>query len=147
MSAILPIYERACHLKTIKSKKLVPRKPSMPLEIMDETILGNRLYEIYLDDWSDEAFDLFKTQMNLVDKLRRNKIYNFYNYKFEDSKGNMKETWRTINYLISDKGDKKNEEVCFSGFDCDDKSAAVNKLGKFFSNIGSEIQASVYDKY
>jgi len=89
MSAILPIYERACHLKTIKSKKLVPRKPSMPLEIMDETILGNRLYEIYLDDWSDEAFDLFKTQMNLVDKLRRNEIYNFYNHKFEDSKGNM----------------------------------------------------------
>ncbi|KAK2726086.1 hypothetical protein QYM36_000517 [Artemia franciscana] len=100
-----------------------------------------------VDDRSDEAFDQLKTQRNLVNKLRRNPISNFYNHKFEDSKGNMKETWRTINDLISDKVDKKNEEVCLSGCDRDDKSATANKLGNVFSYIGPEVQASVYDKY
>ena len=54
---------------------------------------------------------------------------------------------RTINDLIGDKGDKRNEEVCLSGCYHDDKSATVNKFSKFFPNIGSEVQASVYDKY
>ena len=59
----------------------------------------------------------------------------------------MIETWMIVNDLISDKGDKKNEEVCLSGCYHDDKSATVNKLGTFFQNIGPEVQASVYDKY
>ena len=55
--------------------------------------------------------------------------------------------WRTINNLISDKENNENEEVCLSGCDRDDKSATVNKFGKYFSNIGPEVQASVYGKY
>ena len=88
-----------------------------------------------------------KPQRNLVNKLRRNAMSNFYNHKFEDSKGNMKKTWKTINGLIGYKGHKRNEEVCFIGCDRDDISATVDKFGKFFSNIGPEVQASVYDKY
>ena len=99
MSAILPIYEIAYPLKTIKSKKK-HIKPWVSIEIIDEIVLRNRLYERYLDDRNDEHFYLFKTQRNLVNKLRRNTISNFYNHKFEDSKGNMKETWRTMNDLL-----------------------------------------------
>ena len=82
-----------------------------------------------------------------MNKLRRNAIFNHYNHKFEHSTGKMNETWRTINYLFGDIGDKENEEVCLSGCDCDDKSTTVNKFGNFFSNIGPEVQANVYEKY
>ena len=37
--------------------------------------------------------------------------------------------------------------MCLSGCDRDDKSLTVNKFGKFFSNIGPEVLASVYEKY
>ena len=101
------------------------------MEIIDEIVLRNRLYERYLDGRSDEACHLFKTEES-SDKLRRNSISNFYNHNFKDSKRNMIETWMIVNDLISDKGDKKNEEVCLSGCYHDDKSATVNKLGIFF---------------
>ena len=84
MSVILPIYERACLLKTIKSKKLVPRQPWMSMEIIDKIALRNRLYKRYLDDRRDEAFNLFKTRRNLVNKPRRNAISNLGNHRFEE---------------------------------------------------------------
>jgi len=37
--------------------------------------------------------------------------------------------------------------VWLSGCDRDGKIATANKFGKFFSNIGPEVQASIYHKY
>ena len=62
----------------------------MSMEIISEIVLRNWLYERYLDDRSDEAFDLLKTQRNLVNKPRRNAISNFYNHNLRIEKGTRK---------------------------------------------------------
>ena len=54
------------------------------MEIIDKIVLRNRLYDRYLDDRRGEAFNLFKTLRNIVNKPRRNAISNLGNHRFEE---------------------------------------------------------------
>ena len=47
MEVIIPIYERTCTVKVFKSKKLVPRRPWITEETIDQIELRNRLYKTY----------------------------------------------------------------------------------------------------
>ena len=96
MTIILPIYDTACPIKVMKVKKQEPRKPWITSEILEERKQRIELYQAYLDNKSDASFELFKKQRNLVNKLRRKAMAEYYDIKFSHSKGNMKETWKLI---------------------------------------------------
>ena len=143
MSVILPIYDSACPIKVMKVKKQEPRKPWITSEILEERKLRIELYQRYLDDKSDVSYELFKKQRNLVNKLRRKAMAEYYDRKFSNCKGNMKETWKLINEVTNGNAEIGRNEVQLEGFASDDKSGIANEFGNFFSNIGIKVQNSV----
>ena len=60
MTIILPIYDTTCPIKLTKVKKQEPRKPWITSEIVEERKRRIELYLAYLDDKSDDSFELFK---------------------------------------------------------------------------------------
>jgi len=102
----MSIYNKTCPIKFVKSKTQQPRKPWITIEIIEQLRLTNALYVKFMDEQSDESFNPFKTQRNFVDRLRCKAMTEFYNRKFRENKGNIKEIWNVIREYIG--GNKKN---------------------------------------
>ena len=70
----------------------------------------------------------------------------YYEMKFENNKGNMKGTWKTINELLN--GWKKNKNP--ASLKVDDRIVVERKeisdvLGEYFSKIGRSISEISYN--
>ena len=66
--------------------------------------------------------------------------------KLEDS-NNMKETWNALNEIMGGKGKETAANINLDGYNRGDSTEIVNRFAIFFSNIGSEMQSSVSNKY
>ena len=144
MTIVLSFDDTACPLKVMKLKKQKSHKPWITSEILEERERKIELYQEYLDDKSDALLQLLKKQRNLVNKLLRKAMAEYYNLKFSNSKENMKETWKLIKEVTGGNADTGGgDEAQLEGFAREDKSEIVNKFGSFFSNISCEVQNSV----
>ena len=105
--------------------KQEPRKPWITSEILEERKRRIELYQVYLDDKSDASFQSFKKQRNLVNKLCCKAMAEYYDQKFSNSKGNMKENWKLIKEVTGGNADTGGDEVQLEGFAREDKRGIV----------------------
>ncbi len=68
--------------------------------VLDAVPAKNNLYKKYLSSPTDENFAKFKTYRNKLTAMIRKSKRQYYHKKFESTKNDIRQTWKTINGVI-----------------------------------------------
>ena len=101
MKKFSDIYDECIPLKKCTSKyKRDPLSPWITKGILKSINTKNKLYKQYLQCPNDIRRQKFVTFRNKLHTIIRKSKRPFFFSKFQYAKGNMKETWKTINNVI-----------------------------------------------
>jgi len=141
MSIILPIYDRTCPLTLVKLEKCEPRKSWIIKEIVEASALNNTLYENYLNTGCESMLRDFKVARNHVNSQRWKAKKEYFANKLSHSNDNSKNTWMGINEIIEKKQQLQTNSLSIGGEFVNDEFIIADLFGKYFANIGKDIQA------
>ena len=150
------LHDKCIPLKKCTNKyKCDPRSPWITKCILKSINTKNKLYKKYLSSPTStnlHKFKNFRNRLNCV--IRKSKRNYFYN-KFEKTKGDMRQTWKTINNVMG-RGQKDSLPDQFkdgNGILITDPKNIANKFNNFFVNVGPDLAANInstgktYDQY
>jgi len=140
------LYNECIPLKKVSSnKKKEPMSPWISKGLLNSINMKNKMYKQYLQSPSEAKFQKFKTYKNKLHMLIRKSKRKYFFTKFERTKNNLRQTWRTINDII---GKTKNNSVHSkfkdeSGNMLSDPKDISNKFNTFFVNIGPKLASNI----
>ena len=107
----------------------------------------NKLYKLYINRPTENNLQKFKTYKNKLNMLIRKSKRSYYFNKFEDSKSNMRETWKEINCIIG-KGKKQSTSCKFKdgcGNIISNPQNISEKFNDFFVNVGPNLASTIHN--
>ncbi len=136
---VTKVYDDCIPLKkcTVKRKK-DPLSPWITKGLLKSINKKNKLYKHYINTPTEGNLQKFKTYKNKLNMLIRKSKRSYYYNKFENSKSNMRETWKEINCIIG-KAKKRSTHCKFKdeeGNTFTDPQSISNKFNDFFVNVG-----------
>ena len=139
--------------KTITLKSSYKPNPWLTTGIKKSSARIKKLYERTLsNDKSEHLTDTYKTERNLLNKLKRNSKLFYYRNKCVEYKSNTKKLWQIINEVSGKIKDKSTVINCIKINNVKTYSSTkiTNEFGKYFSEIGetfaNRIKASNQNK-
>ena len=125
-----------------RKRKHIPRKPWITQGIISSINKRNKLYKVSLEKPSQVNIDKYKQYRNkLTSIIRKSKQAHFLN-KFENNRGNMSATWKTINDVLGKSKQINLNQKYVNGSTIYDKpDDIVNGFNDYFVNVGQN-QAS-----
>ena len=141
LSKFSQIYNTCFPLKKLKRKNQL-RKPWLSKGLLKRK---NKLYKQYLSDTFSQKKTLYKEYRNkLIHSLRIAKRL-YYEKKLNESKTNMRATWRLLNELICKIKSKQKSNQSFKADDLEitDPEVIANKFCQYFSNIGPNLAKGI----
>ena len=151
LSKFSQIYNTCFALKTLKRKDQL-RKPWLSKGLLKSVKRKNKLYKQYLSDTSAKKEALYKEYRNKLNHSLRIAKRLYYDKKLNESKNNMRATWRVLNDLIYKKKPKLKSKQSFKADEIEitNPVAIANKFCQYFSNVGPNlakgIQSSISHK-
>ena len=145
------IYNTCFPLKKLKRKEQL-RKPWLSKGLLKSVKRKNKLYRQYLSDTSAQKEALYKEYRNKLNHSLRIAKRLYYDKKLNESKTNMRATWRLLNDLIYKRKPKLKSNQSFKADELEitNPVAIANKFCQYFSNIGPNlakgIQSSISHK-
>ena len=140
------LHDKCIPLKKCTNKyKCDPRSLWITKCILKSINTKNKLYKKYLSSPTStnlHKFKNFRNRLNCV--IRKSKRNYFYN-KFEKTKGDMRQTWKTINNVMG-RGQKDSLPDQFkdgNGILITDPKNIANKFNNFFVNVGPDLAANI----
>ena len=121
-------------------------KPWMTNEIISLIKKRQKLYKIYLKNSSDNNWSNFTSYRNKVTHKIEHTKRNYYNQKIQQTKGNSKKLWQTINDIITIKNNKQPTQlnICNESNNIITDSHQVSNLfNHYFSTIGTELSKKI----
>ena len=118
----------------------------MTNEIISLIKKRQKLYKIYLKDSSDNNWSNFTSYRNKVTHKIEYTKRNYYNQKIQQTKGNSKKLWQTINDIITIKNNKQPTQlkICNESNNIITDSHQVSNLfNHYFSTIGTELSKKI----
>ena len=106
----------------------------------------NHLYKIYKCNptiESEQTYKIYKNKLTHIIRLSK-KLY--FRNKFDIFKNDCRKTWSTINEVLKSKNKKTNINDKFMTSDgncCTDKNKIVNQFNKYFTSIGTNLNAKL----
>jgi len=103
------------------------------------------LYKQYIQAPCERKLQIFKTYKNKLQTLIRKSKRRHYFLKFENTKNNMRETWKTINSIIGS-GKKQSSQSKFKdelGNFVSNPQDISNRFNNFFVDIGPKLASSI----
>ena len=96
----------------------------------------NKLYKKFLKrpiTYGNE----YRTYRNLLGKVVKKAKNDYYQLKFNESHGNIKQTWKNINHLLGKTHSNKNKIFNINGKKVDNESQIAHAFNEYYSNIGN----------
>ena len=152
LSKFSQIYNTCFPLKKLKRKEQL-RKPWLSKGLLKSVKRKNKLYRQYLCDTSAQKEALYKEYRNKLNHSLRFAKRLYYDEKLNESKTNMRATWRLLNDLIYKRKPKLKSNQSFKADELEITNPVViaNKFCQYLSNIGPNlakgIQSSISNKY
>ena len=139
------MYDANFPLKTIRKKELDIHKPYITREIADMIKKKHRLQRLFHRKpikYGDE----YRRLRNMVTKRIREARINFYHNKLEDSGGDNKGVWNTLNALLNRNsyGDASTNFV-IEEHETSDENLIASKMNEYFSNVGKQLASNFGD--
>ena len=96
------LYDGCIPLKKYKvNRRKIPQSPWITKGILKSITTKNKLYKEYLRSPNEQRAVKFKTYRNKLNNLIRKSKREYFYSKFKNTRNNIKETWKTINSIIS----------------------------------------------
>ena len=142
------LYDECIPLKKCTSKpKKEPRSPWITKGLLCSINTKNKLYKQYLRCPSIVNHQLFKTFRNKLHGLLRKSKRLYFFKKFEQIKGNMRQTWKTINNVLgrAQKQGLSNQFKRNTGTIITDPTVISNEFNDFFVNVGPALASQIHN--
>ena len=148
------LYDECIPLKRSRTnRKKTPQSPWITKGLLKSINVKNKLYKQYLLRPTEENSVKFKSYRNKLNNLIRKCKREYFYKKFESTKNNIRQTWKTINGIIG-RGKSKSQQSTFKTDDggvVTEPEIISNSFNNFFVDIGpklaSQIQHSGKDYY
>ncbi len=132
-------------------KKLTPKelkifhKPWITKGILKSIKNRSKMYRQFFlfGDINMQAY--YKRYSNLLTHIKEKSKKLYYEKKFEDLKGNIKKTWKTINSIVNIRKSKRNTLTSIKSNDeiISDPHIIANSFNEFFRNIGPKLARNI----
>lgn len=140
------IYDECIPLKKCtRNNRKEPRSPWITKCLLNSIRKKNKLYKEYLSCPNENRMQKFKTYRNKLHSLIRKAKRQYFFNKFEHSKNNMRQTWKTINHIIG-RGKNKTPQSKFktdNGENILNPQEISNEFNNFFVNIGPKLASNI----
>ena len=133
-------YEKHFPLKKLKRRPQL-RKPWISQGLLKSIKQKNKLYKQYLSNPSSLKQEKYKTYKNKLNHSLRIAKRSYYDKKLNESKSNMRATWRLLNELLNSKKLRPKPNSVFKNDDQEisDPMEIANRFCYYFSNIGPNL--------
>ena len=141
LSNIFKLYNSCCPIKckTLSFKRYT--KPWITSSVMHAI---NRKHDLFREYKNNRiSFEIYNMYKLTCDNLLRECRSRFFENKFLQIQGDMKETWKQINYFTKPSNNDRNITLCDDGRDVSDGCEVANLLNNFFSTIGSRLKDEI----
>ena len=146
ISKFVELYDECIPLKKITAnRKTCPQQPWMTKGLLKSINMKNNLYKKYLSSPTGENLSKFKTYRNKLNTLIRKGKREYYHNKFESTKSNIRQTWKTINEIIG-RNKAKNHQNAFktdSGNIVTEPGNIADCFNNFFVEIGPNLASNI----
>lgn len=140
------LYDECIPLKKTKAnRKTKPLQPWISKGLLKSINVKNMLYKKYLTTPNDDNLRKFKTYRNKLNTLIRKCKREYYHKKFESTKNNIRQTWKTINGMIGRQKTVSQQNT----FKTDDGNVVTepdniaNYFNNFFVDIGPKLASNI----
>ena len=140
------IYEVSFPVRTISRKGKRQHKPWMTSGLKNACKKKNILYKRFLKSRSEVAEVRYKSYKNKLTSILRQCEKDYYSNLLEESKQNIKETWKIINKLLNKKSTKKSSypsEFKNNGSTISGNKNIAEHFNQFFVNIGPTLAKNI----
>ena len=127
-------------MKKLK-RHLHPRRPWISRGLLKSIKQKNKLYKQYLSNPSPQKELKDKTYKNKLNHSLRIAKRLYYDKKLNESKSNMRATWRLLNEVLNSKKSRPKPNSVFKADDQEisDPMEIANRFCYYFSNIGPNL--------
>lgn len=140
------IYEVSFPVRTISRKDKRQHKPWMTSGLKNACKKKNILYKRFLKSRSEVAEVSYKSYKNKLTSILRQCEKEYYSNLLEESKQNIKETWKIINKLFNKKSTKNSSypsEFKNNGSTISGNKNIAEHFNQFFVNIGPTLAKNI----
>ena len=143
-NSIYELYEKACPIKTKTISKKRWKKPWITNEIIQNIKQRNAYYVLWKSNRIPEQ--IYKRYRNyVVGKLRQSK-QQYCVDKFNEIRGDMKQTGKVINNILNKNGKNHKREIhsiICNGETYTDELEIANKFNEYFVNAGRNVTSGI----
>lgn len=138
------IYESSFPLKKLKKFKQNPTKPWLTTGLIAACHKKNKMYLNFIKFPTRNNDAQFKKYRNRLNQIIRTAKINYYHYKFEEQKNNIKETWKLIKTLLNkQKSSSETSRFIYNNTIITDKKEIADKFNEYFINIGPNLSKKI----
>ena len=131
------IYNRCFPLKKVKAKGYTLYKPWLTKALLNSIKKKNVLYKRFLNNPTAQTEFLYKCYKNKLNHSLRVAKRLYYGNKIEETKSNIKRTWRLLNEILNKKSSKQNLPSVFKSGnqELSDPAQIAEQFCKDFTSI------------
>jgi endonuclease/exonuclease/phosphatase family metal-dependent hydrolase len=138
------VFDKHFPVKRCKSSKTTPRTEWITKGLIKSSLTKAMLYKKYCNNRTTLNFEKYTKFRNIFRTLIRKAERAYYSGKFDEVKGNIKETWMVIRQVLKSKAKPMlSDQFIFDGIITDNKLEIINKLNEYFTTVGSELASSI----
>jgi hypothetical protein len=139
-------FESAFPLKLIKpNKKYITREPWVTPGLLVSSRTKAKLLKNKLKTPSLSNIQLYKTYINIYNKLKRTVKIDYYKNMLNENKFNMKKTWTILKHAIGKSNDKSNfpHSFCINNLNITERPKIAEEFNNYFIKIGMQTSQNV----
>jgi hypothetical protein len=137
------IFEQSFPMKESKKYKHNPTKPWLTSGLIAACHTKHQLYLTFIKCQTNYNEIQFKKYRNKLDQIIKTAKKTYYHKKFEQSKNDIKETWKTIKSLLNKTNTAQQTQFLHKNKVITDKFEIANGFNDYFVNIGPELSTKI----
>ena len=143
-SLIFDLYNECC---PVRSKTVTFKRLSKPW-LTDSLILSiKRKHAIFKEyKMNNLPFEFYRRYNNHLTRLLKTAKCNYFSYRFMESRGNARDTWRNINDVLGCKKRKKSSNIVLqddAGIQVSDGNQLADIFNKHFISVGKTLDETI----
>ena len=141
------LYDECIPVKKCKlNRKKHPKSPWITKGLLKSINTKNKLYKQYILRPTDDKLTKFKSFRNKLNFIIRKSKRDYFYKKFESTKNNIRQTWKTINGIIGKNKITKQQSsfTADNGEVVKDPTRICNLFNNFFVEIGPKLASNIH---
>lgn len=135
---IYDLYNKYCpvRMKSISVKRI--RRPWLGGDIIKNVNRKHKLFKLYKE--GSLSFNIYNSFKNKLSRSIKTAKRNYFRFKLENNRRDLKQSWKFINMLLGKKIDKEKQiDIEDNGIITGDCYAVANIFNEYFANVGHSL--------